>query len=154
MKHDAALRTHLIALLDGGQAYETMATILKSIPHKDHHRIPKGAEHSAWQILDHMVFTLNDIIEFSDNADGKYREKSWPDDYWSKGKGDWDKSLRAYRRARKRLEALVLDSKRDLFKPFPWGDGQTLLREALLAADHQSYHLGELVQLQRWLNKG
>ena len=153
MDDNANLRQHAVALLRGGQAYELLADVLKDFSIKQRGAIPKGAQHSPWQILDHMVRTLEDILEFSDNANGKYKAKNWPKDYWSKKPlGDWSASVRAYKAAMKRMESLVKDKKRNLFEPFPWGDGQTLMREALLAADHQAYHIGELVMLKRWLD--
>ena len=154
MDDNANLRQHLLALVRGGQAYESFSDALKEFSPKDRGVIPKGAEHSAWQILDHMVRTLEDIVEFSDNEGGKYKAKNWPNDYWSKNAvGDWSGSIRAYRAALKKLEGLVKDKKRNLFEEFPWGDGQTLLREVLLAADHQAYHVGELVMLKRWIDR-
>jgi hypothetical protein len=154
MEQDKALRKQLIDLLNGGLAYEPSDEILKSIRPEERGTIPQGAEHSAWQILDHMVQSLEDIVQFSDNANGKYEEKPWPDGYWSKeNNGDWEKSVRALKSARREMEKLINDPKRDLFERFPWGDGQTLLKEALVAADHVSYHLGEIVELQRWLTQ-
>ncbi len=141
----------MVALLKGGQAYDTFESVAKSFAKKDRGRIPVGAEHSAWQIIDHLVRALDDILEYSDNAKGKYQEKNWPADYWAKRKlGDWDATLAAYQKSRKRLEALA--RKGDLFTPFSWAKDHTLLREILLAADHQSYHIGELVELKRWLD--
>ncbi len=149
------LRKHLIELLGGGQAYDTFEDVVKSFEASERFMVPEGAEHSAWQIIDHMCRALDDILEFSMNEDGSYKEKNWPDEYWSKkAVGNWDETVNAYLASRLRMEKLVKDAKRDLFAVFPWGEGQTLLREALLAADHQAYHVGELVELQRWLNAG
>lgn len=152
MENDKALRQHLIDLLRGGQAYEKFEDVAAEFSAKERGRIPNGAEHSAWQIVDHMIRALDDIVEFSDNAKGRYREKDWPADYWAKERlGDWDASIKTYQKSRRKMEALIKDEKRNLFAAFPWGNGQTLLREALLAADHQAYHTGELVELKRWL---
>jgi len=149
------LRKHLLDLLRGGQAYDTFEEVVTGFAKSDHDRIPSGAEHSAWQIVDHMVRALDDIIEFSENEKGTYKEKNWPEDYWSKdARGDWDRSVKDYLASRARLEKLVTNQKRDLFAEFSWGDGHTLMREILLAADHQAYHIGELVELQRWLKAG
>ena len=153
MENEKALRDHLIALLDGGQAYESFEEVVKEFSKSERGVIPAGAEHSAWQIVDHLVRALEDILEFSDNASGKYKEKNWPADYWSKkALGDWAKTVKDYKAARSAMKKLVRDRKRDLFQPFPWGEGQTLLREALLAADHQAYHIGQLVELKRWID--
>ena len=152
MQHEKDLREHVIALLKGGQAYEPFEQVVKEFKSRERGVIPEGAEHSAWQILEHMRFTLEDILEFSKSA--SYKEKNWPDDCWpSKTNGDWDKTIDGFQKARNKLISLVKSEKSDLFKPFPWGDGQTLLRESLLAADHQSYHIGELIMLKWWLGR-
>lgn len=110
-------------------------------------------ERSAWQILEHMRRSLEDLSAYSSNFDGGYRELNWPDDYWpsSQGEGDdWDKSLAGLTEAQSRLEELV--AKGDLTKPFPWEPTHCLLREALLAIEHTAYHAGELVELTRALS--
>jgi hypothetical protein len=152
MDQDKSLRRNLIALLKGGLAFDTPEEVIKEFKPSERGVIPPGAEHSAWQILDHMVQSLVDIVEFSDNAEGKYREKEWPAGYWSKkALGDWAKSVKDLKAARKRMGALIKDPKRNLHEEFPWGDGQTLLRETLVAAEHLAYHIGELVELKRWI---
>ena len=150
---DKQLRKHLIELLRGGSAYDKFDDIVRAFSAQERGIIPKGAEHSAWLILDHLVRAFEDINDFSDNADGSYKEKNWPKDYWAKKPlVDWSKSIKDYKRELKRMETMVKDPKRDLYEPFPWGSGQTLLREALLAADHQSHHLGQLIELKRWID--
>jgi hypothetical protein len=152
MDKDKALRDHLIALLRGGQAFETLDEAVKEFSKDERAIIPPGAVHSAWQILEHMRLALEDIVEFSDNQTGDYKEKSWPDDYWpERPLGDWAQTVKGIKSELARMEKLVKDSKRDLYEKFPWGEGQTLLREAMLAAEHQAYHIGELVELKRWL---
>ena len=116
---------------------------------------PEGSPHSAWELLEHIRLALRDILEFSKSA--KYKPRKWPDDYWPRNLP----SLRAPRRGRnpskailsgsRRVHQTAQRSKRDLYEPFPWGDGQTLLREALLIADHNAYHVGEIVLLRRLL---
>jgi hypothetical protein len=116
-------------------------------------KVPKGAEHSPWQVLEHLRIAQWDILEFSRNA--KYESPKWPEGYWPKkapaDEKAWDKSVRAFKKNRKELCALVEDEKTDLFAKIPHGDGQTILREALLAADHNAYHIGELVLVRRLL---
>lgn len=153
-----SLREHIVRLLNGGQAYDTFEDIVAEIPADQRGVIPSGAEHSAWQILEHIRIALRDILDFSQNENGTYVEKSWPQDYWPATpappkEGGWENTIQAFLADRKSLESLIMDPKRDLFAPFPWGDGQTLLREALLAADHASYHLGQLVIVQRLLTE-
>jgi hypothetical protein len=116
--------------------------------------VPKGAEHSPWQLLEHLRLAQWDILDFSRNA--KYQALKWPDDYWPKEKAPadekaWDKSVRAFKKDLKEMCALVEDPKTDLFAKIPHGDGQTILREALLTADHNAYHVGQLVLVRRML---
>jgi len=149
-----ALRRQVVAHIRGGMAYDTFEQILGEFPASLRGIVPVRAERSAWQILGHMHITLADILEFSTNPNDK--ELNWPDDYWPvepepPASDSWENAITAYLKDRGALESLVSDANRDLFAPFSWGDGQTLLREALLAADHQSYHLGELVMLRRLL---
>jgi hypothetical protein len=151
------VRDHCVALLQGGQAYDTLEDIVASLEDDKRFAMPPGAERSAWQIVEHMRIALRDILDFTTNADGRgYQERSWPDDYWPKttsplSRGGWKESVDAYLADRRRLESMVADQNADLFAPFPWGSGQTLLRQTLLAADHAAYHCGELVIVQRLL---
>ena len=153
MDQDKVLREHLVAQLRGGQAFDTFGAIVGEFSGADRFVVPVGAERSAWQIVDHLLFALRDILDFSTNA--AYVEPKWPDAYWSDSpEGDWDGTLAAYQKALTEMESLVMDPERDLFQTFSWGTGQTLLREAMLAADHASHHLGQLVELRRWISAG
>jgi hypothetical protein len=144
------LRKHLLAALKGGQAFDKFEEVVKGFAPQDRGRIPSGAERSPWQIVEHMRLSIIDLVEFSDNEDGSYKEKDWPDGYWPKeALGDWDETIKGVLQARAQMEKLVKEG--DLYKPFPWGDGQTILREAILAVSHEAYHVGELVEVQRWL---
>ena len=149
------VREHVLKLLSGGQAYETFDSIVGEFGPSERGIVPNGAEHSAWQIIEHMERALRDILDFTQNERGAYREKDWPADYWPESPlpdpDGWDRTLRSYRADLAEMEALVRNESLDLYKTFPWGNGQTLLREALLAADHAAYHLGQLVQLKRWI---
>ena len=152
MKNDKALREHLLYLLKGGGAHVDFDGAIQGLPAKLRGKKPKGAEHSPWQILEHMRIGQWDILEFS--RDAKHQSPKWPDDYWPKAPappnaGAWIKSVRAFRND---LEAMCeLAGSADLFAKIPHGDGQTILREALLVADHNAYHLGELVLVRRLL---
>jgi hypothetical protein len=147
------LRLHVIALLKGGQAYDTFDDVVNEFAPEQRGIIPPGAEHSPWQIVEHMRIALRDILDFSQNEKGDYKHLDWPEGYWPKeALGDWEETIRSYRADMEEMERLVNDPERNLFQPFPWGDGQTLLREALLAADHAGYHLGQLVELKRWIS--
>ncbi len=151
------LRQQLKALLDGGQAHATFDQAVKDMPPKLQGSIPEGLPYSAWQLLEHIRLAQRDILDFSRNNDGSYRELKWPDEYWPRNPEPpdadaWHKSVEQIRQDRKAFEKL-LDSVDDsnLISPFPWGKSQNLLREALLIADHEAYHVGELVLLRRLL---
>lgn len=147
------IRKELIAALQGGQAYDTVETILAEVPNDRRYERPEGMERSAWQILEHMRLTLEDLYAYSSNFDGLYRELRWPDDYWptSLGAGDdWDTSLAGLAEVQTQMEGLIENG--DLVQPFPWEPSHCLLREAILAIEHAAYHAGELVQLTRRLN--
>jgi hypothetical protein len=151
------LRQQLKALLDGGQAHATFEQAVKDMPAKLQGVLPEGLPYSPWQLLEHMRLAQRDILDFSQNDDGSYRELKWPDEYWPKDAAPpnaqaWQKSVEQIRADRKAFEKLI-DSVDDpnLIRPFAWGNGQNLLREALLIADHEAYHVGELVLLRRLL---
>jgi uncharacterized damage-inducible protein DinB len=154
MDQNAALRQHLVELLKGGHAHATFDQTVKNLPAELRGKKPKGAEHSAWQLLEHLRIAQWDILEFS--RDAKHKSPDWPGGYWPTKAAPpdekaWDKSVRAFRRDLNALSALVADESTDLFAPIPHGTGQTILREALLAADHNAYHLGQLLLLRRLL---
>jgi hypothetical protein len=151
------LRRQLKSLLDGGQAHATFGKAANEFPAELRGVVPDGLPYSAWQLLEHIRIAQRDLLDFSRNHDGSYRELKWPDEYWPKqpeppDDAAWRKSIDQIRSDRKEFEEL-LDSTDDtnLVKPFPWGKGQSLLREALLVADHEAYHVGELVLLRRLL---
>jgi len=151
---DASLRQHLVNLLREGHAHSTLDAAVKNLPLALRGKRPKGAEHSPWEILEHLRIAQWDILEFSRNA--KHRSPDWPSGYWPSSalppdEKAWDKSVRAFRRDLNAMCALVEDNSTDLFAKIPHGDGQTILREALLAADHNAYHLGEMVLVRRLL---
>jgi hypothetical protein len=115
---------------------------------------PQGAPHTPWQLLEHLRIAQWDILDFSRNPD--YEEMKWPDDYWPKTEAPpdaaaWDKSVEQFRRDLKAIEELLSDAGTDLTARIPHGTGQTLLREVLLVADHNSYHLGQLVFVRKML---
>ena len=154
MPDDQALREQLIQLLRGGHAHATFDQAVRDFPPSRMGVRPEGAEHSAWELLEHMRLAQNDILRFSLSAD--YVSPEFPDGYWPRAPGprkpaEWDHSVSAFRKDLAAFEALVRDPAQDLYRKFPWGDGQTLLREALLIADHNSYHLGQLVLVRRLL---
>ncbi len=154
MKNDEALRKHLLELLDGAQAHAPFDKVVSGIPAKLRGEIPKGLPHSAWLLLQHMRLAQWDILEFSRNP--KYKEMKWPDDYWPKNpappnESAWDKSVKSFHDDLAAMKKLVNDPNTDLLAKIPWGDGQTILREAMLVADHNSHHLGQLIDARRLL---
>lgn len=154
MPNDKALRQHLLALLRGGQAHATFAEAIKKFPIVKVGIRPAGSPHSAWELLEHLRIAQRDILLFSKSA--KYKSPKWPDDYWPsspapKNKSQWAQSVKAFQSDLAAFEKLMLNPKKDLYEPFPWGEGQTLLREALLIADHNAWHLGQLMLVRRMI---
>lgn len=154
MKETDALRRHVLDLLSGGHAHVDLEAALRGFPVKLRGKKPKGAPHTAWQLLEHIRIAQWDILEFSRNP--KHVSPAWPQGYWPPtaappSAAAWNQSIRRVRADQRALEKLVADKKRDLFARIPHGTGQTLLREALLVADHNAYHIGQLVLLRRLL---
>jgi hypothetical protein len=150
------LRKQLVALLHGGQAHATFDHAIKDFPADLRGTVPPSLPYSAWQLLEHLRITQRDILNFSAPPTGGYHPIQWPEDYWPRlpdppSAHAWDQSVAAIHGDLKTFIALIENPSADLSKPFRWGDGQNLLREALLIADHTAYHLGELVVLRRLL---
>ena len=150
---DKALRDHLIELLQGGSAHVDLATVVDDFPAEFAATKPKNVPYTPWQLLEHMRMTASDLLLFS--TDPKYVAPKWPDDYWPAQEapkpGQWDESVKALKADLAEFEGMVLDPKANLYAKIPWGDGQTLLREVLIACQHTSYHLGEMVVIRREL---
>jgi uncharacterized damage-inducible protein DinB len=149
-----SLRSHVLELLKGGHAHADLETALKGLPVKLRGKKPKGAEHSVWQLLEHIRIAQRDILEFSRNP--KHVSPPWPKGYWPATEAPpsasaWNNSLRQAREDLKAMEKLVASPKTELLLKIPHGDGQTILREALLLADHTSYHVGQILLLRRLL---
>src|SRR4029079_10350915 len=153
-KNNAALREHLVKLLTEAQAHTTFDDAVKGLDPELYGEVPKGAELSPWQILEHLRIAQWDIVEFSRNA--KHASPKWPEGYWPKENAPadekvWNKSVRAFKRDLEEMIDLIRDEKTDLFAKIPHGEDQTILREALLIADHNAYHVGQLVLVRRLL---
>ena len=149
-----ALRTQLSRALDWHEAHAGFDKAIEGIPPELRGSTPPGLPHSPWQILEHLRIAQHDILDFCVNP--AYTEKKWPDDYWPKSPAPptaqaWDESVAAYRKDREAMKQLVTNPGIDLNARIPHGSGQTDLREALLVADHGSYHVGELVLVRRLL---
>ena len=151
---DSSLREHLLYLLRGGGAHLDFEKAIAGLPAELRGAKPSGLPFSAWSLLEHMRIAQWDILEFS--RDAKHTSPSWPEGYWPIADAPpspeaWDRSVAAFRADRKAMEQLVANAKTDLNSKIPHGEGQTILREALLVADHNAYHLGQLVMLRRLL---
>jgi hypothetical protein len=154
MPSDKPVQEHLVKLLAGGQAHVTFDAAVKNLPAALRGKRPKGAEHSPWEILEHLRIAQWDILEFS--RDPQHVSPEWPSGYWPKSKTPpndkaWAKSVRAFNADLEAMRKLVAADSTDLYAPIPHGDGQTILREALLIADHNAYHIGQLVLVRRLL---
>ena len=150
----AALRQHLVELLSGGHAHAKFEDAVKGLTPKLRGTKPAGFPHSAWMILEHLRLAQWDILEFSRN--GKHRSPKWPEGYWPQTEAPpnaeaWSQSVEQFESDLDAMQELVKNPETDLFAKIPWGDGQTILREALLLADHNSYHVGQLVDVRRLL---
>jgi hypothetical protein len=150
--NDQALRQHLDYLLSGGGAHLDFDKAIAGLPPAKRGVRAPNSPHTAWWLLEHLRIAQSDILEFSRNP--KHKSPDWPAGYWPQGDAPpddkaWDKSVAAFKADLAAMRALVNDPKTDLFAKIPHGDGQTILREALLVADHNAYHLGQLVSLRR-----
>ena len=154
MTDSNALRKHLLYLLGGGGAHVDFDSAITGWPAKLRGSKPKGLPHTAWQLLEHMRIAQWDILDFSRNP--KHVSPEWPEGYWPStdappSPAAWNNSVSTFQADLKAMMSLVKSPRRDLFARIPHGEGQTILREALLVADHNAYHLGELVYLRRAL---
>lgn len=148
------LREHLLWLLRGGNAHVGFEDAIANLPVELRGGMPARITHTPWQLVEHMRIAQWDILEFSRNPD--HISPAFPDGYWPERQtppdaAAWNASIDAFRRDAQELQGLVADPGQDLFTPFPWGEGQTLLREALLVSDHNAYHLGQLIAVRRAL---
>jgi hypothetical protein len=149
-----SLRQHLLYLLQGGGAHVKFDDVIAGIPPKLRGQKPAGLPHSLWMLLEHMRIAQWDILEFSRNP--KHISPKWPEGHWPRTEAPpspaaWNASIKKFRQDLKATQNLLNNPKTDLFARIPWGDGQTILREALLVADHNAYHLGQMLDARRLL---
>ena len=154
MDNDRALRDHLQYLLRGGGGHLNFEAAIADLPSELRGAKPPDVPHTPWRLLEHMRIAQWDILEFCRSPD--HVSPEFPDGYWPDGDAPldstaWEQSIEAFRDDLQGMQKLVSDSSTDLFTPIPHGDGQTILREALLVADHNAYHLGQLVVIRRCL---
>ena len=146
------LRKQLVNAISGGESHITFDKVLSDFPHSMRGAKPAGAPHSAWELIEHMRIAQRDILDFV--RDPQHASPAFPDGYWPDKQAPpsaeaWDACVRAFKEDRRELAHLL--EKADLFTPLPHGSGQTLLREAILVANHNSYELGQVVFLKRML---
>ncbi len=151
---DRALREQLHELIWSGSAHADIETVLANLPLELTGKKPAHAPYTIWQLLEHMRLTVHDLLEFSTNSE--YLAPKWPEDYWPATEAphdaeELDASLKAFKADCKAIAKLATTPSSNLYAQIPWGQGQTLLREILLAIDHNSYHLGQIVLLRKQL---
>jgi uncharacterized damage-inducible protein DinB len=153
-QESGSIREHVdnLLLMDG--AHLAFDEAVRDFPAEMRGAKPGGVPHSAWDLLEHMRLAQEDILDFSRNSE--YKDRAFPDDYWPAAAAPpndlaWESSVRQFQRDLREMQALVADPATDLLARIPHGQGQTFLREALLVADHNAYHLGQLVFLRKML---
>ena len=152
MTDQTALRQHVLELLDGRSAHIDLETAIRGFPMNLINERIEGTPHSPWELLEHLKIAQWDILEFC--RSGGHVSPEFPDGYWKLGiasVNEWQQSAEQISADLESMRGMVADTGNDLFAPLPHGTGQTLLREALLVADHNSYHLGQLMQLKKTL---
>lgn len=152
MQADAVLREQLLALLRGGNAHMSFDEAIADFPLDRINERPPNVTYTPWHLLEHLRRTQRDILDFIRDPD--YREGNWPDDYWpaveqQADRSEWAATIEAFREDLKAVRALVSDPATDLSAAVPYGQGQTMLREILLVADHNAYHIGEFAVLRQ-----
>jgi hypothetical protein len=155
-ERDRALRQQLVDLLKGGGAHIQFMDALEGFPPQKRGTYATGLPHTGWQLLEHVRIAQWDILEFSRNP--RHVSPEFPEGYWPKTPAprteeEWTDSVWALRRDLRDMIRLVENGRVDLYAPIPNGQGKTILREALVLADHNSYHLGQLVDLRRSLGE-
>jgi uncharacterized damage-inducible protein DinB len=149
---DRSLRDHVVALLGESHAHVAFKDAIADLPAELRGAKPKGQPFTPWRLLEHIRISQWDILEFAKSA--KHVSPKWPAGYWPTSDAPpdaaaWDKSVAQVERDLKEMQRLVRDPKVDLYDRIPHGTGQTVLREALVLADHNAYHVGQLVLLRR-----
>lgn len=155
LANDKNLIDNLIDLIAKGNAHASLDNALEDMPFSLLGERPNNLPYSIWQLAEHIRIAQWDILEFSKNA--KHVSPKWPDEYWPKeikpqSESAWESCVDAIKAGRKEFINLIENAGDDLYKPFKHGDGQSLLKEALVLADHNSYHTGEIIIIRRLLN--
>src|SRR5262249_16622938 len=148
------LRRHLLELLDGGHAHPDFESAVADLPPELRGARPPGVPHTPWRLLEHMRIAQRDILRFSidpDHVSPEFPAGYWPESDAPPDPGAWDRSVEAFRSDFKAMKDLTANPEADLIGGIPEGQGQTILREALLVADHNSYHIGQMIVVRRLL---
>ena len=150
---EAVLRTALAELLTRAHAHPTAAEALAGTTPRLRGLSPPRGGHTVWELLEHMRIAQEDILRYT--LDASWKSPAWPEGYWPAAKkptaAAWRASVAAFQRDLRRAVALARDPKRDLTRPIPHGEGRTYLRQVLLIADHNAYHVGQIVQTRKAL---
>jgi len=149
---DRLLRDHVLYVLKEGGAHIGFDAVMNEWPVQLAGAKVANFPHTAWMLLEHIRLAQWDILEFSRNQ--KHVSPAWPEGYWPDSEAPpsekaWKDSIAAVKKDLRSMEQLISSPRADLYARLPWGDGQTLLREALLVADHNAYHVGQLVMLRK-----
>ena len=152
MNSDKILREHLFSLLRGGNAYMPFSEAVADFPQKHMNTIFPNGTYSSWDLLEHIRITQWDILDFMKNPN--YKEITWPDDYWppkekKATKKEWEQTIKQFQNDLEELQKIAKNPKTDLYAKIPHGTGQTILREILLVADHNAYHIGEFTIMRQ-----
>jgi hypothetical protein len=155
MEHDKIVRSHLLSLLNGGNAHMTLAEAVQDFPWSKINTVFPNGTYSSWGLLEHIRISQLDILDFIRNPN--YKEMDWPKDYWppknkKATRKDWQETISRFRRDSDELQKIINDPKVDIYAKVPHGTGQTVLREILLVADHNSYHLGEFAIMRQTMD--
>jgi hypothetical protein len=148
------LRDHLLELLRGGHGHATFDKVIEGLPANLRGARAPGLPHTVWQLVEHLRLAQWDILEFS--RDKSHVSPDWPAGYWPETAAPpddeaWEKSVDSFHKDLQATQDLVADPKTDLYAKLPWGDGQTVLREAMLTADHNAYHVAQIVSTRQAL---
>ena len=158
MTTETALREHLVKLLTSAWAHVTAEDGIAGVPPEQRGARPADHPHTIWQLLEHLRISQDDVVEYSRNANHispDFPEGYWPESDVPEDEEAWEASVVAFRNGLQEMVALASDPSRDLFEPLPWsGERHTLLRQVLILADHNAYHLGQIVQLKKALGVG
>lgn len=152
--HQQEIRKHLVALLIGGDAHATLEEAVAHLPTKLRHQRPENIPYTIWELLEHIRIAQYDIVAFSCNPE--YISPEWPEGYWPDEEKIpteemWQSCLANIKADRKAMIDLISNKENDLLTPIPHGNGQTLFREAMLLADHNAYHTGQIILVRRLL---